>query len=162
MGENEYLDENDPVETEDAAEGTTVPVVPTGRGIAQGRDEDTDDDYDPYEEERRRELEEKTRKKRRKRTRSIVIKLVIFALVVVAVIFFLIRRAKKATAVEYQSDTAALRDISTSNSYTGTIAAVDSQSVMSAVSGVKVTEVLVEEGDVVQEGDVIALSLIHI
>ncbi len=156
MGENEYLDENDPEEITDAAAGTDASVAPAGREAARRRDDDADDAYDLYEEERRKELEEKARKKRRKRTRSLVIKLIIFALVIGGVIFFLVRRAKKSAEVTYQSDTAALRDISTSNSYTGTIAAVDSQSVMSAVSGVKVTEVLVEEGDTVQEGDVIA------
>ncbi len=156
MSENEYLDENDPEETGDAAAAMDEPAAVTAAGSPREREDDPDDDYDPYEEERRKELEERARRKRRKRTRSIVIKLVIAALVIAAVIFFLIRRAKKDAAVEYQSDTAAFRDLSTSNSYTGTIAAVDSQSVMSAVSGVKVTEVLVEEGDTVQEGDVIA------
>ncbi len=133
MGENEFLDENDPEEVKE-----------------------TENEYDPYEEDRRRELEERAKKKRRKRSRSILTKFIILGLVIAAVAFFFIRRAKQRTAVEYQSDTAAVRDLSTTNSYTGTIEAVDSQSVMSAVSGVKVTEVLVKEGDTVQEGDVIA------
>ena len=54
-------------------------------------------------------------------------------------------------------DTVSKRDIVTYHTFTGTAAAVDSRSVMSAVSGVKVTEVPVEEGDYVKEGDVIAV-----
>ncbi len=159
MSENEFLDENDPEEMEETAtdrqdRGHSAADVSAPRDEEAA--EDTEDEYDPYEEERRRELEERAKKKRRKRSRSILKKLIILALVIAAVAFFFIRRAQKSTEVAYQSDTAAVRDLSTTNSYTGTIEAVDSQSVMSAVSGVKVTEVLVEEGDTVQEGDVIA------
>ncbi len=153
MREEEFLDGNDPEEMEEPAADSG----PAGSAASQP-EESTEyaEEDDPYEEERRRELEERARRRKRRRGRKIVTRLVILFLVVAAAAFFLIRRARRSAAVEYQSDTAALRDLSTSNSYTGTIAAVDSQSVMSAVSGVKVTEVLVEEGDTVEEGDVIA------
>ncbi len=157
MSENEFLDENDPEEMEEtAAESDRGAADPSASRSEETQAETDDEEYDPYEEERRKELEERARKKRRKRSRSILMKFIIAGLVIAAVAFFFIRRARQSAAVEYQSDTAEVRDISTTNSYTGTIEAVDSQSVMSAVSGVKVTEVLVKEGDTVQEGDVIA------
>ncbi len=157
MSDNEFLDENDPEEMEEPAAGSDRSAEDASGSRGEQEPAETDDEeYDPYEEERRKELEERARKKRRKRSRSILMKFVIAGLVIAAVALFFIRRARQSTAVEYQSDTAEVRDISTTNSYTGTIEAVDSQSVMSAVSGVKVTEVLVKEGDTVQEGDVIA------
>ena len=159
MSENEFLDENDPEEMEEAAQ-EQAEVERNAADASAPNDvdeaEDTEDEYDPYEEERRKELEERARKKRRKRSRSILKKFIILGVVIVAVVLFFLRRARQSTEVQYQSDTATVRDLSSTNSYTGTIEAVDSQSVMSAVSGVKVTEVLVEEGDTVQEGDVIA------
>lgn len=152
MREDEFLDENDPEEMEEPAAGNG----PAGTAEPQ-REENTEDaEDDLYEEERRKELEERARRKRKKRGRKILTRLIIAVLILAAAAFFLMKRARKNSEVEYRSDTATLRDLSTSNSYTGTIAAVDSQSVMSAVSGVKVTEVLVEEGDTVEEGDVIA------
>lgn len=159
MSENEFLDENDPEEMEESAqEQAEVERNAADASAPNDADEaeDTEDEYDPYEEERRKELEERARKKRRKRSRSILKKFIILGVVIVAVVLFFLRRARQSTEVQYQSDTATVRDLSSTNSYTGTIEAVDSQSVMSAVSGVKVTEVLVEEGDTVQEGDVIA------
>ena len=159
MSENEFLDENDPEEMEESAqEQSEVERNAADASAPNDADEaeDTEDEYDPYEEERRKELEERARKKRRKRSRSILKKFIILGVVIVAVVLFFLRRARQSTEVQYQSDTATVRDLSSTNSYTGTIEAVDSQSVMSAVSGVKVTEVLVEEGDTVQEGDVIA------
>ena len=156
MSENEFLDENDPEEMEKIAEEQAEADRNAADTSASKDAEDTEDEYDPYEEERRKELEERARKKRRKRSRSILRKFIILGMAIVAVVLLFLRKARQSTTVQYQSDTATVRDISSTNSYTGTIEAVDSQSVMSAVSGVKVTEVLVEEGDTVQEGDVIA------
>lgn len=57
---------------------------------------------------------------------------------------------------KYLSATASTQDLTTTDTYTGEVEAVNSQSVMSAIAGAKITEVDVEEGDTVEEGDVIA------
>lgn len=94
------------------------------------------------------------RHKSRRRNHGRRLKWLIPVLIVLAVLaFFYFRKRSSVQAVEYREDTAARRDITTSDSYTGTVEAKDSQSVMSAVTGAKVSEVLVEEGDSVRKGD---------
>ncbi len=83
-------------------------------------------------------------------------KIIVLAVIIVIIAFFVYRSRQSASAPAYVEDTAAKQDINVYHSFTGTVAAVNSQSVMSAVSGVKVTEVDVKEGDTVKEGDVIA------
>lgn len=95
------------------------------------------------------------RKKKKKRK---IKRWIILGVVAAAVVGGLVYRHYKSgqTTVTYTPETAQMRDIGTSYSYTGTIEAIDSQSVMSSVTGAEVIEVDVEEGDDVQEGDVIA------
>ena len=95
--------------------------------------------------------------KKRKKGRKKLIKGLIIAGAAAAVLGFFLWKTKKSAADVYLEDTVSKRDIVTYHTFTGTAAAVDSRSVMSAVSGVKVTEVPVEEGDYVKEGDVIAV-----
>lgn len=95
--------------------------------------------------------------KKRKKGRKKLVKWLIIAGAAAAVLGFFIWKTKKSAADVYMEDTVSKRDIVTYHTFTGTAAAVDSRSVMSAVSGVKVTEVPVEEGDYVKEGDVIAV-----
>ena len=95
--------------------------------------------------------------KKRKKGRKKLVKWLIIAGAAAAVLGFFIWKTKKSAADVYLEDTVSKRDIVTYHTFTGTAAAVDSRSVMSAVSGVKVTEVPVEEGDYVKEGDVIAV-----
>ena len=95
--------------------------------------------------------------KKRKKGRKKLVKWLIIAGAAAAVLGFFIWKTKKSAADVYLEDTVSKRDIVTYHTFTGTAAAVDSRSVMSAVSGVKVTEVPVEEVDYVKEGDVIAV-----
>ena len=95
--------------------------------------------------------------KKRKKGRKKLVKWLIIAGAAAAVLGFFIWKTKKSAADVYLEDTVSKRDIVTYHTFTGTAAAVDSRSVMSAVSGVKVTVVPVEEGDYVKEGDVIAV-----
>lgn len=55
----------------------------------------------------------------------------------------------------YTADTAALRDIRTFHSFTGTVAPITTREVTSTVNGVKVSELHVKEGDIVAEGDLL-------
>jgi len=84
------------------------------------------------------------------------IKWVILLIIAALIGGYVYKRMKNSSKVEYKEDTATKRDITESLSFTGTIEAVSSQSVMSAVSGAKVTEVDVKEGDTVKKGDTIA------
>lgn len=99
----------------------------------------------------------RNRKRRGKKRKHRWIKWVVILAVVFAAVFVLrtMRRGNPTSQTVYQQDVAAKRNISTSYSYTGTVEAVDSQSVVSSVTGAKITEVDVELGDTVKEGDVI-------
>lgn len=55
----------------------------------------------------------------------------------------------------YTEEPVKLRDITTYHSFTGTIAPVTERNVLPDITGVKVTEVKVEKGDEVKEGDVL-------
>lgn len=90
-------------------------------------------------------------KKKKKWVKWVVIGAV--AAVVVGTMYVSAQNAKSAL---YEEDTAAIRDIQTYHTFTGTAAPVDEQSVYATVSGVRVTKVNVEKGDTVKEGDVIA------
>ena len=81
---------------------------------------------------------------------------ILLVLVLVAVYLYRNWPGTGTEEVSYLPATATTQDLTTSDSFTGAIAAVDSQSVVSAISGAKVIEVDVEEGDMVEAGDVIA------
>ncbi len=104
------------------------------------------------EEQRRQNAKKKAKKKKKKWVKWVVIGGVLAALVGSGVY-----NSKKAAEALYHEDVAGRRDITTYHNFTGTIASVDSKNIMSAVSGVKVLQVNVEEGDMVKEGDVIAV-----
>lgn len=82
---------------------------------------------------------------------------VIIIIVIISVAAVFVYMAKHSDAgTSYIQDTAKKQDITVYHSFPGTVSAVNSQSVMSAVSGVKISEVDVKEGDIVKAGDVIA------
>lgn len=89
-------------------------------------------------------------------TKKKVIKIVIILAVIIIVIALIYRSKTKNGSSQYVQQTAETGDVNVYHSFTGTVAAVNSQNVMSAVSGIKVTEVNVKEGDTVKAGDVIA------
>ena len=62
---------------------------------------------------------------------------------------------RAASEASYLTDTAARRDIRTEHFFSGTVEPLLSQEVMSAITGVRVTEVLVKEGDEVHKGDIL-------
>lgn len=78
--------------------------------------------------------------------------IVVAAVVIVALV--LVLRPRDATS-GMTEETAELRDITTYNSFVGNVEADSERSVLSKASA-EVLEVLVEEGDTVEEGDVIA------
>ena len=82
--------------------------------------------------------------------------MILLVLVLVAVYLYRNWPGTGTKEVSYLPATATTQDLTTSDSFTGAIAAVDSQSVVSAISGAKVIEVDVGEGDMVEAGDVIA------
>lgn len=92
-------------------------------------------------------------KKRRKKRGWI--KWVVIAGILAAVGGRIYYTSKNITQNLYQTDTAALRDIRTFHSFTGTVAPITSRDVTSTVNGVKISEVLVKEGDDVKEGDLL-------
>ncbi len=75
------------------------------------------------------------------------------AILAVAGIFFLVTRSS--TGKEYAEEQVQLRDIKTYHSFTGTIEPVTEQNVLPDVTGTKVQELKVEEGDAVHKGDVL-------
>ncbi len=85
-------------------------------------------------------------------------KLTIFVVVIlVIIILFRACTAGASTSLLYTQDTAQIRDIVTYHSFSGTITPVDQKNVMSEITGTKVAEVLVEEGDEVKAGDVLVV-----
>lgn len=74
---------------------------------------------------------------------------------VLAVVLFISVFAPKNESSGYTEEIAAVRDIVTYNSFVGNVGFTEEMSVLSMASG-KITEVLVEIGDAVSKGDVIA------
>lgn len=129
----------------------------TGIEISKVQDPFTDKTEageDPEKAERKKKETKRRKKKRRRRVARVIALLLV--LCVAAYAWKTYEARQNAVTVEYLPATAQTQDITTTDTFTGTIAAVDSQSVMSAVSGATVTEVDVAEGDMVEEGDVIA------
>ena len=100
--------------------------------------------------------EKKKKTKKKKKKHHPVRWVILLVLVLVAVYLYRNWPGTGTEEVSYLPATATTQDLTTSDSFTGAIAAVDSQSVVSAISGAKVIEVDVEEGDMVEAGDVIA------
>ena len=82
-------------------------------------------------------------------------KLFIIALLAVIVGFGYTKYRKAAEEALFSTDTVIRRDIRTEYFFSGTVEPLLSQEVMSAMTGVRVTEVLVKEGDEVHKGDVL-------
>lgn len=80
---------------------------------------------------------------------------VVAVIVVIAIVLFMCSRGKGAQSSLYDEETAQVRDIITYNKYSGNVVAKDSKSIVSEASA-KVLAVLVDEGDEVKKGDVIA------
>lgn len=91
----------------------------------------------------------------KKKTKTILKTAVIAAVIAAAAGGFYVK-AKKDAEPKYQSVQVQKTDIRVDHTFTGTVAAKEKQDVMSAISGVKITEVDVKEGDQVKKGDVIA------
>lgn len=83
-------------------------------------------------------------------------KIIVIAVIAAAAVILFAVIKTRTPKTTYTQDTAAKQDITVYHSFRGTVSAVNSQSVMSAVSGVKISEVDVKEGDMVKTGDVIA------
>lgn len=81
------------------------------------------------------------------------------ALVVILIIIIALRACVNSvdTSALYSQDTAQVRDIVNYHTFSGTITPVDQKKVMSEVTGTKVSQVLVEEGDEVKAGDVLVI-----
>ena len=81
------------------------------------------------------------------------------ALVVILIIIIALRACVNSvdTSAIYSQDTAQVRDIVNYHTFSGTITPVDQKKVMSEVTGTKVSQVLVEEGDEVKAGDVLVI-----
>lgn len=91
----------------------------------------------------------------KKRTWKRFIKWGIIAAVIVAVVLYIKSASNNVAQSLYTDDYAALRDIQTYHTFTGTTKPVNSSDIIPAVTGVKVTQVMVEVGDEVSAGDVI-------
>ena len=91
----------------------------------------------------------------KKRTWKRFIKWGIVAAVIVAAVLYLRNAAGNATQSLYTEDIAAIRDIQTYHTFTGTTEPVNSSDIISEVTGVKVLELNVEVGDEVSAGDVL-------
>ena len=89
----------------------------------------------------------------RKKSKRKWIKWGVIALALAGAGGFLYSKSKDMQISLYETETAALRDIRTYHSFTGTVAPITTRNVTSAVTGVKVSEVMVKEGDSVREGD---------
>ena len=98
------------------------------------------------------------KKKRNRRIRRIVIILAVVALLLVYGVNTLQKRVRETVATQtdaIKSTVAAIGTISTTVSGSGTIRDVDTEEI-SVPAGVKITEVLVESGDKIRSGDVLA------
>lgn len=80
---------------------------------------------------------------------------IVAAVLVVVIILAIIFGGKGAAAGIYEEETAQIRDIVTYNKYTGNVVACEDKSIVSETAA-KVLSVLVDEGDEVKEGDIIA------
>lgn len=123
----------------------------SSEGIEITQLEETKDSGEPPKETKK----DKKKKKRQKRHHP-VRRVILLVIVVAAVYLYRNWPRNSGEEISYLPATATAQDLTTSDSFTGTVAAVDSQSVVSAISGAKVIEVDVEEGDTVEAGDVIA------
>ena len=83
------------------------------------------------------------------------VKWVIIVLIIAGVFFYLKSKGKDAADSIFTKEEVKLRDIKTFHSFTGTVEPVNSNEVMPEISGIKVKEVKVKEGDEVKEGDVL-------
>ncbi|HCW23456.1 MAG TPA: hypothetical protein DGX96_07375 [Lachnospiraceae bacterium] len=80
---------------------------------------------------------------------------VILAIIAALVAFFAVR-SRQAQQALYTEDTVTKRDIQTYHSFTGTVEAINEQTIASEVTGVKIESVEVKKGDDVKAGDTIA------
>ncbi len=86
-----------------------------------------------------------------------VIKVIVIISIIILIIVYLGVKGAKTASQLYTTEVATVRDITTWNDFTGTIAPVTEKKVAASVSGVKIEQLLIEKGDTVKAGDVIAL-----
>ena len=91
--------------------------------------------------------------KRRKKRKWIKWVIILAILAVIGAALY--SRTRKMAGAMYEEETAALRDIRTYHSFTGTVAPITTRSITSSVSGVKIAQLPVKEGDAVREGDIL-------
>lgn len=91
----------------------------------------------------------------KKKTWKRFIKWGIIAVVIIAIVLYFRNAASNVAESMYTDDVATLRDIQTYHTFTGTTEPVNSSEIIPEVTGVKVTEVMVEVGDEVKAGDVL-------
>lgn len=102
----------------------------------------------------------KTKKKKKKSKKKLIITLVVLV-VIIAAIFVACRGMKKAAEARMaamnamQTDTVTVRELTKSIGATGTVISVQSKDITAVLSGVDITELPVEVGDVVEEGQVL-------
>ncbi|MGN1021934.1 MAG: biotin/lipoyl-binding protein, partial [Lachnospiraceae bacterium] len=138
-------------ETPAVASPATSPQTESSDGIEITQLEETRDADEPPKDP------PKGKKKKKRKKRHHPVRWVILLVIVVAAVYLYRNWPRNSgDEISYLPATATTQDLTTSDSFTGTVAAVDSQSVVSAISGAKVIEVDVEEGDTVEAGDVIA------
>ncbi len=94
-------------------------------------------------------------KKKKKRRKFKHWKLVIFLVIIIALVIWLVAKTKEASSNAYIREEVQVRDIKTYHSFSGVVEPVDIKNVSPELTGVKITEILVEEGDEVKEGDVL-------
>ncbi|MCR4588241.1 MAG: efflux RND transporter periplasmic adaptor subunit [Lachnospiraceae bacterium] len=91
-----------------------------------------------------------------KKHKKLIIVLVV-VLILLILFFFLRRGASEGGAFGMTSATVGSRDITTYHTFTGTIAPVDEKNIYPDLTGLKISQVNVEEGDSVKAGDVLFL-----
>ena len=102
-------------------------------------------------------MAETTGAKKKKKKKFKIGKLILIIVIIAAIVIGLGRCAAGKAAGAFTQDTVQRRDIRTYHSFTGVVEPVTEQNVLAEVTGVKVVDVLVEVGDEVKEGDVVAL-----
>ncbi|MBR1470501.1 MAG: HlyD family efflux transporter periplasmic adaptor subunit [Lachnospiraceae bacterium] len=94
--------------------------------------------------------------KKKKKKKFNWVKLIIILAIIGILIYLMASCTAKSAQNAFTKETVERRDIRTYHSFTGTVEPVTEQNVLAEVTGVKVVEVLVEEGDEVKKGEPVA------
>lgn len=93
---------------------------------------------------------------KKKKKKHHVVRWIVIAGVIVCLVAFFMVRSRQAQQALYTEDTVTKREIETYHSFTGTVEAINEQTIASEVTGVKIESVDVKKGDDVKAGDTIA------